>query len=38
MKKAMILAGISWSDTYQRHQQFAGYLLKMGYKVFLSSI
>lgn len=34
MKKALILAGIYWNDPWQRHQQFATYLSKMGYHVF----
>lgn len=33
MKKALLLSGIYWNDTYQRHQQFAKYLVKAGYEV-----
>lgn len=32
-KKAIILSGILWSDTYQRHQSIANYLANQGYKV-----
>lgn len=34
MKKALILSGIYWNDSFQRHQQFTLYLLKMGYEVY----
>ncbi len=34
MKKALILSGIYWNETWQRHQQFAEYLAAMGYKVY----
>ena len=33
MKKALILSGIYWNNTYQRHQQFANYLVKADYEV-----
>lgn len=34
MKKALLLTGIYWKDPLQRHQQFASYLSKLGYKVY----
>jgi len=34
MKKVLILAGIYWDDTFQRHQQFATYFTQMGYEVY----
>ena len=34
LKKALILSGIYWDETWQRHQQFAEYLASMGYKVY----
>ena len=34
MKKALILSGICWNDTFQRHQQFATYLSQIGFEVF----
>ncbi len=34
MKKALILSGIYWNDPLQRHQQFAVYLQKNGYRVY----
>ena len=34
MKKALILSGIYWNDSLQRHQQFATYLSKLGYEVY----
>ena len=34
MKKALLLSGIYWDETWQRHQQFAEYLVSMGYKVY----
>ena len=33
MKKALVLAGINWNDTLQRHHQFAYYFVKCGYDV-----
>ncbi len=33
MKKALILAGIAWDDTWQRHQQIASVLASNGYDV-----
>lgn len=34
MKKTLMLTGIYWDETLQRHQQFAEYLLLSGYQVF----
>ena len=33
-KKALMLTGIYWNETYQRHHQFAEYLIKAGYDVY----
>ncbi len=39
IKKAVILSGISWNTTLQRHHIFSKYLKKMGYDVyFIESI
>lgn len=39
MKKALILSGISWNTTLQRHHKIANWLKKMGYDVvFVESI
>lgn len=34
MKKALLLTGIYWESPWQRHQQFASYLSKLGYEVY----
>lgn len=34
MKRALILSGIYWNEPFQRHQQFAYYLNRMGYEVY----
>ena len=34
MKRALVLSGIYWNETWQRHQQFAEYLASIGYEVF----
>lgn len=33
MKTALILSGVYWNDTIQRHHQFTYYLVKAGYRV-----
>ena len=39
MKKAIILSGVPWDTTLQRHHKIAGWLKKMGYEViFLEAI
>lgn len=34
MKKALILAGINWNNSLQRHHQFTNYLVSCGYEVY----
>lgn len=34
MKKILILTGVDWDSTYQRHQRIANYISKEGYEVF----
>lgn len=34
MKKVLMLTGVYWDETLQRHQQFAEYLVKNGFQVY----